>query len=410
MPKRIVPLTDARIRKIKAAEKPLKLFDGGGLFLLVTPTGGKLWNLKYRFEGKEKKLAFGSYPEVSLLEARQRREQARTLLANGADPGDIKKAQKAAGIQETETFEIIAREWHAKFSPTWAASHADKIIRRFELYVFPWLGSRPIKSVTAPELLTILRRIEAKGAVDTAHRVKQNCGQVFRYAVATGRAERDSSGDLRGALPPANCKHMATITDPKEIGGLLRSIAGYKGSIVTRCALQLAPLVFVRPGELRHAEWREIDLDSAEWRIAAEKMKARVQHIVPLSRQALAILNEIFPLTGHSRYVFPNPRTDTRPMSDGAVNSALRRMGYTKDEITGHGFRSMATTLLNEHGWNRDAIERQLAHAERNSVRASYNYAEYLPERRNMMQAWADYLDRLMSGKENKIVPIRTTR
>jgi integrase len=298
MPRRIAPLTDTKVRTVKPTEKSQKLFDGWGLYLLVTPTGGKLWNLKYRFEGKEKKLSLGVYPDISLAEARQRRDQARTLLANGADPGDTRKAQKAAGVEETETFEVIAREWHAKFTPSWAASHADKILRRFELYVFPWLGDRPIKSITAPELLGVLRRIEGKGTLDTAHRTKQTCGQVFRYAVATGRAERDPSGDLRGALPPTNGRHMATITDPKEITGLLRAIRDYRGSIVTRCALRLAPLVFVRPGELRHAEWREINFETSEWRIPAEKMKAGVLHIVPLSRQALAVLHEIYPLTG----------------------------------------------------------------------------------------------------------------
>ncbi|MFZ2630357.1 MAG: integrase arm-type DNA-binding domain-containing protein [Desulfosalsimonadaceae bacterium] len=249
MPKRITPLTDTRVRTIKPTEKPQKLFDGGGLFLLVTPTGGKLWRLKYRFGGIEKLLAIGTYPQTSLADARQKRDQASALMANGVDPGDTKKAQKAAGAQETETFEVIAREWHTKFAPSWAASHGDKIIRRLELYVFPWLGDRPIKSITAPELLTALRRIEAKGTLETAHRTQQNCGQVFRYAVATGRAERDPSGDLRGAIPPASGKHMATITDPKEIAGLLRSIDDYRGSIVTRCALQLAPLVFVRHGQ-----------------------------------------------------------------------------------------------------------------------------------------------------------------
>ena len=256
----------------------------------------------------------------------------------------------------------------------WAPSHANKIIRRLELYVFPWLGDRPIKSITAPDLLMVLRRIEAKGTLETAHRTKQNCGQVFRYAVATGRAERDPSGDL--------C-----------------------GGIVTRCALQLAPLVFVRPGELRHAEWSEFNLDAAEWRIPAEKMKSSVLHIVPLSRQALDVLREIYPLTGHGRYVFPSPRTDSRPMSSNAILSALRRMGFAKDEMSGHGFRSMASTLLNEQGWNRDAIERQLAHAERNSVRAAYNYAEFMPERKRMMQAWADYLEGLKAG--TKIIQIR---
>ncbi|MCL7487585.1 MAG: tyrosine-type recombinase/integrase [Desulfobulbaceae bacterium] len=410
MPRRIAPLTDTKVRTVKPTAKPQKLFDGWGLYLLVTPTGGKLWNLKYRINGKEKKLSLGAYPDVSLADARMKRDHARTLLANEIDPSDIKKAQKAAGVQETETFEIIAREWHAKFSPSWASSHATKIIRRLELYVFPWLGSKQIKSITAPELLSVLRRIEAKGTLETAHRTQQNCGQVFRYAVATGRAERDPTGDLRGAIPPANGKHMATITDPKEITGLLRAINDYQGSIVTRCAMQLAPLVFVRPGELRHAEWREINFETAEWRISADKMKSGSPHIVPLSRQAIAVLQEIHPLTGHGRYVFPSPRTDTRPMSNNAVLAALRRMGYAKEEMSGHGFRSMASTLLNEQGWNRDAIERQLAHAERNRVRASYNYAEYLPERRKMMQSWADYLDRLARDEENKIVPIRAAR
>ena len=406
MPKRITPLTDAKVRTIKSAEKPQKLFDGGGLFLLVTPTGGKLWRLKYRFGGIEKLLAIGAYPQTSLAEARQKRDQASALMLNGVDPSDTKKAQKAAGAQETETFEVIAREWHTKFSASWAASHGDKIIRRLELYVFPWLGDRPIKSITAPDLLTVLRRIEAKGTLETAHRTQQNCGQVFRYAVATGRAERDPSGDLRGAIPPASGKHMATITDPKEIAGLLRSIDDYRGSIVTRCALQLAPLFFVRPGELRQAEWSEFNLETAEWRIPAEKMKAGVLHIVPLSRQALGVLREIHPLTGHGRYVFPSPRTDSRPMSSNAILSALRRMGFAKDEMSGHGFRSMASTLLNEQGWNRDAIERQLAHAERNSVRAAYNYAEFMPERKKMMQAWADYLEEIKAGA--KIIQIRS--
>ena len=407
MPKRIAPLTDTKVRTTKPTEKPQKLFDGGGLFLLVTPTGGRLWRFKYRFGGSEKLLSIGTYPETSLAEARQRRDQASALLANGIDPSETKKAQKAAGNQETETFEIIAREWYAKFSPSWATSHAKTTIRRLELFIFPWLGARPVKTITAPELLAALRRIEAKGALETAHRVKQVCGQVFRYAIATGRAERDPSGDLRGAIPPASGKHMATITDPKEIAGLLRSIDDYRGGIVTRCALQLAPLVFVRPGELRQAEWSEFNLETAEWRIPAEKMKAGAVHIVPLSRQAIDILREIHPLTGHGRYVFPSPRTDSRPMSSNAILSALRRMGYAKDEMSGHGFRSMASTLLNEQGWNRDAIERQLAHAERNSVRAAYNYAEFMPERKKMMQAWADYLEGIKSGA--KIIPIRAT-
>ncbi|MGA8141153.1 MAG: integrase arm-type DNA-binding domain-containing protein [Desulfobaccales bacterium] len=405
MPKRIVPLNDTKVRMTKPAEKPQKFFDGGGLFLLVTPTGGKLWRFKYRFGASERLLCIGTYPETSLAEARLRRDQASALLAKGVDPRETKKAQKAAGNQETETFEIIAREWYAKFSPSWATSHAKTTIRRLELFIFPWLGARPVKTITAPELLAALRRIEAKGALETAHRVKQVCGQVFRYDIATGRAERDPSGDLRGAIPAASGKHMATITAPKEIAGLLRSIDDYRGGIVTRCALQLAPLVFVRPGELRQAEWSEFNLETAEWRIPAEKMKAGAVHIVPLSRQAIDILREIHPLTGHGRYVFPSPRTDSRPMSSNAILSALRRMGYAKDEMSGHGFRSMASTLLNEQGWNRDAIERQLAHAERNRVRAAYNYAEFMPERKKMMQAWADYLEGIKTGA--KIIPLR---
>lgn len=406
MPRRITPLTDTRLRTIKPTEKPQKFFDGGGLFLLVTPTGGKLWRLKYRFGGTEKLLSLGPYPQISLAEARQKRDQASAMIANEVDPGDSKKAKKAANTEETETFEVIAREWHNKFSKSWAASHGNKIIRRLELYVFPWLGTRAIKSITPVDLLGVLRRIEAKGILETTHRTLQNCGQVFRYAVATGRAERDPSADLRGAIPPASAKHMATITDPKEIGGLLRSIDDYRGSIVTRCALQLAPLTFVRPGELRQAEWNEINFETAEWRIPAEKMKAGTLHIVPLSQQALAILQEIEPLTGDGKYVFPSPRTNSRPMSDNAVLSALRRMGYAKEEMSGHGFRSMASTLLNEQGWNRDAIERQLAHADRNSIRAAYNYAEFMPERKKMMQGWADYLDGIKAGA--KIISINS--
>ncbi len=277
-------------------------------------------------------------PQISLAEIRQKRDQALAMIANKVDPGNIKKAQKAAETEESETFEVIAREWYAKFSPSWAVSHSTKIIRRLELYVFPWMGNRPIKSILAQDLLTVLRRIEAKGTLETAHRTQQTCGQIFRYAVATGRAERDPSGDLRGALPPASAKHMVTITEPKEIAGLLHSIDSYRGSIVTRCALQLAPLVFVRPGELRHAEWSEINFETEEWRIPAEKMKAGTLHIVPLSRQALLVLREIQPLTGKGRYVFPSPRTAIRPMSDNAVLSTLRCMGYAKNEMSGHGF------------------------------------------------------------------------
>ena len=406
-----MPLTDTSIRSIKAKGRAFKLFDSLGLYLEVSPAGGRWWRWKYRFGGKEKRISFGVYPDVSLKAAREKRDAARQQLAAGIDPGEARKAQKLAQAG-AESFEAIAREWHAKFSPGWVASHGDRILRRLEQDVFPWLGKRPIAEIKAPELLTMLRRIESRGALETTHRAMQNCGQVFRYAVATGRADRDPTGDLRGALPPPKEKHHASILEPKGVAELLRAIDAYQGYIVTKCALRLAPLVFVRPGELRRAQWPEINLDKAEWRIPAERMKMREQHIVPLARQAVEIFQELEPLTNRAfpsrpdalQYVFPSARTHERPMSENAVLAALRRMGYTKDEMTGHGFRSMASTLLHEQGWNHQAIERQLAHAERNAVSAAYNFAEHLPERRKMMQAWADYLDSLKAGAE--VIPL----
>lgn len=402
-----MPLTDTALRSAKAQAKAFKLFDAGGLYLEVSPAGGRWWRWKYRYGGKEKRLSFGVYPDVSLKSARQKRDTARQQLAAGIDPGQARRAEKLAQAG-AESFEAIAREWHARFSPGWVASHGDRILRRLEKDVFPWLRGRPIAEVKAPELLAVLRRIESRGAQETAHRAMQNCGQVFRYAVATGRAERDPIGDLRGALPPPKEKHHASIIEPKRIGALMRAIDAYEGFFVTKCALRLAPLVFVRPGELRKAQWGEMDLDKAEWRIPAERMKMREQHIVPLSLRAVEILRELEPLTNRGiatkpdalRYVFPSARSRERPMSNNAVLAALRRMGYAKEEMTGHGFRSMASTLLHEQGWNHQVIERQLAHAERNAVSAAYNFAEHLPERRKMMQAWADYLDGLKAGAE----------
>jgi integrase len=407
-----MPLTDTAIRSAKPQAKAVRLFDGGGLYLEVNPAGGKWWRWKFRFGGKEKRLSLGVYPDVSLKVAREKRDAARQQLAAGIDPGQARRAEKLAQAG-AESFEAIAREWHAKFSPGWVASHGDRILKRLEKDLFPWIGKRPIAEIKAPELLGVLRRIESRGALETAHRAMQNCGQVFRYAVATGRAERDPTGDLRGALPAPKERHHASITDPKRIGELLRAIDAYEGFFATKCALRLAPLVFVRPGELRKAQWREFDLDKGEWRIPAERMKMREQHIVPLSRQAAAILRELEPLTNRAIpskpdapcYVFPGGRSRERPMSENAILAALRRMGYAKDEMTGHGFRSMASTLLHEQGWNHQVIERQLAHAERNAVSAAYNFAEHLPERRKMMQAWADYLDGLKASAE--VIPIR---
>jgi len=386
-------LTEAAIKAAKPRPKPYRMTDGHGLYLLVRPDGARWWRLDYRRPGGARNtLSLGVYPEISLKKVRDRRDEARRLLKDGVDPGAKRQADKVA---LADSFEVVAREWFAKFSPRWAPTHSSKIITRMEKDIFPWLGSRPVSAITAPELLTCLRRIEARGALDTAHRAHQNCGQIFRYAVATGRAERDPSGDLRGALPPATHVHYASITEPEKIGALLRAIDGYDGTFVSRCALRIAPLVFVRPGELRAAKWAEFDLDKAEWRIPAERMKARVLHIVPLSTQAIEVLRDLKPLTGRSEYLFPSVRTRSKPISDNTLNAALRRLGYTTDEVTTHGFRSMASTLLNEQGWSRDAIERQLAHGERDEVRAAYNYAQYLPERRKMMQAWADYLDTL---------------
>lgn len=385
-------LTAIAIKNAKPKSKIYKLADSRGLCLEVTPSGSKRWRYRFRFGNKEQMISLGLYPEVSLLEAREKHQAARTLLSKGIHPSEVRSKEKEEQLG-LESFESVAREWFERNKHTWTSNHAFQILRRLELNIFPWLGKSNISKITPPELLKHLRRIESRGAVETAHRVKGCCGQVFRYAVATGRAERDITQDLRDALTPSKISHLATILEPKQIGALLNNIDDYEGYFVTKCAMRLAPLTFVRPGELRHAEWKEIDLEKSIWKIPAEKMKARATHIVPLSKQAKQVIEEVRGLTGTSKYVFPSPRSDNRPMSNNAVTGALRRMGYTKDEMTGHGFRSMASTLLNEQGWKWDAIERQLAHTEGNSVRAAYNYAEYLPERTKMMQAWADFLD-----------------
>ncbi len=391
-------LTDTAVRQAKPKDKPYKLTDGGSLYLLVNPVG-KYWRMNYRFAGKQKTLAIGVYPATTLADARRKRDKARQLLAKYVDPAIVKANNKQTKQYAAEnTFQAVALEWHAKTSTTWAASTAHNVKRYLEKDLFPWLGNHPIKDISAPDLLAVLRKIESRGAHEKAQRCREYAGRVFRYAIATGRAERDLSADLRGALTPVKVKHHASITDPQAIGGLLRSIKGFSGSYITKCALQLAPLVFVRPGELRHAEWTEIDFDKSEWRIAAQKMKMNETHIVPLALQTIEILKAIHPLTGSGKYIFPGIRSAARPMSENTINAALRRMGYEKDEMTGHGFRSMASTLLHENGWPHEAIERQLAHAERNKVVAAYNYAEHLTKRREMMSWWADYLDELAAG------------
>jgi integrase len=395
-----MPLTNTAIRNISPRTKAFKLSDQKGMYLLVNKTG-KYFRFDYRYGGKRKTLALGVYPDISLAEARKKLEEARRLLENDVDPAQYRKKTKGLKIEQTENgFESIAREWFTKNTHTWTQGHSRTIIRRLEQNAFPWLGGCPIKSITAPELLSVLQRIESRGALETAHRVKQICGQIFRYAIATGRAERDPSADLRGALPPTKPKRMATITDPKQVGELLRAIDTYKGNLITKCALRLAPLVFLRPGELRKSEWQEIDIDNEVWRIPGPRMKMRDPHIVPLSPQSIAVLQEIEPLTGRDRYVFPSLISSQRPMSENTVLGALRRLGYAKEEMSGHGFRAMASTLLHEQGWPTDIIERQLAHAERNKIKAAYNHAQHLSERKRMMIAWADYLDVLKKNSE----------
>lgn len=388
-------LTELEIRAAKAKPKAYKVYDEKGLFLLVKPSGARLWRFKYVYAGVEKLLSFGPYPEVPLKRARAKRDEARKLICDAVDPGAKRKAEKSA---QAETFAAVAGEWletkrKTLTESTWARDR-DQLVK----LVGPYLGSRPIAEIEAPDLLAVLKRLERRGVRDTAHRVRAVCGRVFRYAIATGRAKRDASADLRGALAPKGAQSYAAITDPAQVGQLLRSIVDYDGQRATHAALRLAPYVFVRPGELRAAQWREFDLESAEWRIPAERMKMGETHIVPLSRQAVEILRELEPLTGNNRYLFPAIGPQARPLSENTLGAALRRIGYSSDEMTAHGFRTMASTLLNEQGWHPDLIELQLAHKERNKVRAAYNRALRLGERRKMMQAWADYLDGLRSA------------
>lgn len=385
-------LSDAKVRNAKPRQKPYKIADGDGLFLFITPVGGKYWRLKYFFGGKEKLLALGVYPEITLADARERCGQARKALATGIDPGEAKKEAKRANmLKGANSFEVVAREWFEKRRPGWAPSSADTMLDRLERHAFPKLGPRPIAEITAPEVLAVLRAVENRGTVHTARRVMQLCGQVFMYAIATGRAERNPVPDLRGALGTTVVKHRPFL-HATELPEFLRKLASYCGDMQTRHALRLLLLTFVRTIELRGAEWPEIDWDKAEWRIPAERMKMKELHIVPLSRQAIAVVREVEKLSGGQRFIFPNQHNATAFMSENTMLYALYRMGY-HSRATGHGFRSTASTILNEHGFRADVIERQLAHSERNSVRAAYNHAQYLAERRDMMQWWADYLD-----------------
>jgi integrase len=393
VPKRVLPLTDLQVSRAKPGAKDVTLWDGLGLYLVVTPTGGKLWRFKFTYGGRPALMSFGAYPEVSLARAREKRQAARAQLAEGLDP------RQAPERAVADSFEAVAREWHGKQLGSWVPSHGEQKLQRLEKEVFPYLGAQAVRAVTAPALLAVLRRVESRGAVDTAHRIRYDCSQIFLYAIATGRAEHDPAAALRKALAPVRNKHYAAPVTPAEVRPLLVAIEGYAGGPVVRAALRLAVYLFVRPGELRHAEWGEIDLVGALWEIPAGKMKMKTAHVVPLPRQVVAILQELQPVTGRSRYVFPSGRSYIRPMSENAVNAALRNMGFGKEVITGHGFRATARTILDEvlH-FRPDYIEHQLAHAVLDPNGRAYNRTQFLPERREMMQAWADWLDRLRSA------------
>lgn len=390
-------LTDLAIRKAVPRDKPYRISDSKGLALLIHSNGGKYWQLRYRFAGKGKLLALGVYPEISLAEARSRRDDARKLLSNDVDPSQHRKIIKATKVEAAaNSLRAVGQEWFAKQKLKWSDVHIAKVWSVLDKDLFPWLGDRPIADIKPPELLAVLRRIESRGAIETAHRAKQIAGRVFRYAVATGRAERDPSHDLSGALTPKIKGHLAALTDPKEVAALLEAIEGFYGTPVVRAALRLSPYLFVRPGELRHMEWAEINWEESRWEIPAEKMKMRMQHIVPLCSQALAILRELEPLTGRGKYVFPSARGASRPLSENAVRVALRTLGFTNEQMTPHGFRAMARTILDEVlGYRVDWIEHQLAHAVKDANGRAYNRTSHLNDRKTMMQGWADYLDSL---------------
>ncbi|HXQ31330.1 MAG TPA: integrase arm-type DNA-binding domain-containing protein [Steroidobacteraceae bacterium] len=416
-------LTNAAVQAAKPRTKPYKLFDGGGLYLLIRPDGSRYWRFKYRIDGTEKLISLGVYPEVPLASretvdratgkkvsmkgARELRNSARQLVRDRIDPSEQRKVEKANRRTAAEnTFEAVAREWFAKKSRTWAKNNADKVIGRLEKDVFPEIGRDPISKLTGPKLLEVLRVVEKRGAIESAHRIRQYINSTFRYAIQTHRVQANPTPHPEALTPPTKGK-FASITDTKGVGALIRAIRGYQGTHVVTMALRLAPLVFARPGEIRAAEWAEFDLDAAEWMIPADRTKMRRPHLVPLSAQAVEILREIHKVTGTVRYVFPSERSNARPLSENTLNAALRSLGYSTEQMTTHGFRHMASTLLHEsRKWRSEVIERQLAHADRNSIRAVYNAAEYLPERRELMQWWADRLDSLAAA--DNVVNLRT--
>ena len=395
-------LNGSQLDAARARESAYPLADGGGLVLLVQPNGSRWWRFRYRYNGVARMLSMGTYPDTGLAVAREKRREARALLAKGVDPSAHRKVEKSTSA---DSFEALAEEYMARSSAQEATLATMR--RRLQVHIYPRIGKRPISEINSQELLMALRRVEARQTYETAHRIRTYCGQVFRYAIATGRASVDPSQALSGALKPVKTKHMAHVTGPKAMGELMRAIEGYSGHAVSVAALKLAPLVFARPGELRGAEWSEFNLDSGgseEWRIPAHRMKTGKPHVVPLSCQAVAILKDLHPLTGNGTLVFPSLRTRNRPLSENTLTAALRRLGYPGDQMTCHGFRGMASTSLHEQGYPSEHIERQLAHVDKNKIRATYNHAGYLPQRRQMMQAWADYLYALRDG--SNVVPI----
>lgn len=395
-------LTNTAIKKIRPESRTRRYFDERGLYLEVSPKGGKWWRLKYRFDQKEKRISLGTYPEVSLKDARNRRDESRILISQNIDPSARRKAEKSARLQAvSNSFEIVALEWFEKKKKEYSDKHRKTILQRLEKNVFPYLGSKPVSDIKAPEILDTIRKIESRGAIETARRTLSICGEVFRYAIATGRLVQDPTYRMYEALERREPTHLAAVTEPSRAAEILRAIDGYSGTLPVQCALKLAPLVFVRPGELRHAEWENMDLESGEWRYVVTKTKQ--DHIVPLASQAIDILKELKPVTGHGKYVFPSARTPRgdRPMSDNAVLSALRRMDIAKDEMSGHGFRAMARTILDEElGFRVDFIEHQLAHSVKDPNGRAYNRTTHLQERKKMMQDWADYLDNIKKTQE----------
>jgi integrase len=397
-------LSDIAIRNVKHEDKPKKLADEKGLFLLLHPNGSKYWRMKYRIAGKEKLLALGVYPEVTLASARQRRDDARKMISNGVDPSLMKQQVKRSKSEAAaNSFEIVSREWVISHMANKSESHRERTLRRFETYLFPWIGNKPISDLTAPDILQCVKRPQNQNKLETAHRVLQATGQVFRYAVQTGRANRDVTADLKGALPSPNVKHMASFTEPKQVAELLRAIDGFQGTLTVECALRLAPLVFVRPSELRRAKWADIDLDRGEWSYRVSK--TNTDHLVPLSKQAIEILKTIHPLSGRGEFVFIGGHDPKKPMSEAAINASLKRMGYdTKTEITGHGFRAMARTILHERlNIDPHVIEHQLAHKVPDALEAAYNRTKFIDQRTLMMQQWA--LFRRVKSRA-KVIPI----